>query len=168
MPVDTTGVKVRHPVIVGLAGVLSAFAIFWGVALLAGSGGVDVRLGDDVFRAGQVERLAAAIARDGPIAIPDASPDRARDIYLQHLGETPEVGWLAFAAQAPGAERRCLLQWVPPDAEFRDPCSERRYAANGEGLTRYPTTVTESMLTVDLRSPSPMPAEASAGTGGGA
>ncbi len=119
-----------------------------------------------MFRAGQVERLAAAIARDGPIAIPDASPDRARDIYLQHMGEAPEVGWLAFAAQVLGAERRCLLQWVPPDAEFRDPCSERRYPADGEGLTQYHTTVTDGMLTVDLRSPSPMPAEASASTGG--
>jgi hypothetical protein len=145
--------KVRHPLIVGLSVVAAAFAVFWGVALLAGSGGVDVRLGDDVFRAGQVERLAGAIARDGPIAIPDASPERARDIYLQHLGETPEVGWLAFAAQAPDADRTCLLQWQPADRQFRDPCSERRYPADGEGLTQYPTTVTEGQLSVDLRQP---------------
>lgn len=145
--------KVRRPLIVGLGVVAAAFAMFWGVALLAGSGGVDVRLGDDVFRAGQVQRLAAAIARDGPIAIPDASPDRARDIYLQHLGETPEVGWLAFAAQAPEADRTCLLQWEPADAEFRDPCSEQRYPADGEGLTHYPAAVTEGLLTVDLRQP---------------
>jgi hypothetical protein len=145
--------KARRPLIVGLGVLAAAFAMFWGVALLAGSGGVDVRLGDDVFRAGQVQRLAAAIARDGPIAIPDASPDRARDIYLQHLGETPEVGWLAFAAQAPGADRTCLLQWESADAEFRDPCSERRYPGNGKGLTQYPTTVAEGLLTVDLRQP---------------
>ncbi len=139
--------------IVGLAVVVAAFALFWGAALLAGSGGVEVRLGDDVFRAGQVERLAGAIAQGGPIAIPDASPDRARDIYLQHLGETPEVGWLAFAAQAPGNDRTCLLQWEPGAAEFLDPCSQRRYPANGKGLTQYPTTVTEGLLTVNLRQP---------------
>lgn len=146
----------RRPMIVGLGAVVGAGAVFGGMALLAGSDGVDVRLGDDVFRAGQVERLAAAIAEDGPIAIPDASPERARDIYLQHLGETPAVGWLAFAAQAPNAERHCLLQWVPAEAELVDPCGERRYPADGEGLTQYPTTVTEEgTLTVDLRRPEP-------------
>jgi hypothetical protein len=145
-----------RPMIVALGAVVGAVVVFGGLALLSGSGGVDVRLGDDVFRAGQVERLAAAVADEGPIAIPDASPERARDIYLQHLGETPQVGWLAFAAQAPGAERRCLLQWEPAGAELVDPCGEQRYPANGRGLTQYPTTVTEEgVLTVDLRRPEP-------------
>lgn len=141
--------------ILGLVAVLFGFGLFAGLALLSSSGQVDVRLGDDVFRAGQVERLAANIARDGPVAIPDASPDRARDIYLQHLGETPEVGWLAFSAQAPGAERSCLLQWVPADREFVDPCSGQRFGARGDGLTQYPTTVAEGVLSVDLRTPQP-------------
>ncbi len=140
--------------VLGLAGVVAGFALFAGIALLAGSGGVDVRLGDDVFNAGQVERLAAAVERDGPIAIADASPRRARDLYLQHLGPTPEEGWLAFSAQAPGAERRCLLQWLPAEEEFVDPCSERRYPGDGEGLLRYPTMVEEGRLSVDLRQPS--------------
>lgn len=143
--------KTRRSVILGLGAVAAAFAVFAGLALLADSGSVDMRLGDDVFRAGQVERLAGAIARDGPILIPDASPERARDIYLQHLGETPEVGWLAFAAQSPGADRTCLLQWEPADQEFQDPCSQRRYPADGDGLTHHPTTVTDGELTVDLR-----------------
>lgn len=138
----------------GAAGVAAGFALFGGVALLAGSGGVDVRLGDDVFVAGQVDRLAAAVERDGPIAIPDASPRRQRDLYLQHLGATPAEGWLAFAAQAPGAERRCLLQWLPAEMEFDDPCSDRRYPADGGGLPRYPTTVEDGKLSVDLRTPS--------------
>lgn len=110
-----------------------------------------MRLGDDVFRAGQVERLADSIAREGPIAIPDASPERARDIYLQHVGESPEVGWLAFAAQAPGADRTCLLRWEPAGDQFRDPCSDQRFPADGEGLAQYPATVAEGELTVDLR-----------------
>ena len=141
----------RRSVILGLGAVAAAFVAFAGLALLADSGGVDMRLGDDVFRAGRVERLAGAIAAEGPILIPDASPDRARDIYLQHLGETPEVGWLAFAAQAPAAERTCVLQWHPVGREFRDPCSGQRFPADGEGLTQYPTTVAEGELTVDLR-----------------
>ncbi|HSH23851.1 MAG TPA: hypothetical protein VK975_07310 [Acidimicrobiales bacterium] len=138
----------------GLAGVVAGVALFGGIALLAGSGGVDVRLGDEVFVAGEVDRLSAAVERDGPIAIPDASPRRQRDVYLQHLGTTPEEGWLAFSAQAPGAQRRCLLQWLPAEEQFADPCSDRRFPANGQGLTRYPTTVEEGRLSVDLRQPS--------------
>jgi hypothetical protein len=141
----------RRSVVLGLAGVVAAFALFWGIAVLAGSGGVKVRLGDDVFVAGRTERLARAVEQDGPIAIPDASPRRERDLYLQHLGPGLEEGWLAFAAQAPGAERRCLLQWLPAEEEFADPCSGRRFPADGEGLIRYPTTVEDGQLSVDLR-----------------
>ncbi len=139
----------------GLIAVLLGVGLFAGLPLLSDSGQVDVRLGDDVFTAGQVERLAANIARDGPIAIPDASPERARDIYLQHLGNSPEEGWLAFSAQAPGAERTCLLQWVATEGKLVDPCSGRRYPADGEGLIHYPTTVTGGVVSVDLRRPEP-------------
>lgn len=139
--------------VLGLAGVVAGFAVFASIVLLAGSGGIDVRLGDDVFVAGQVERLAAAVEADGPIAIPDASPRRQRDLYLQHLGTTAGEGWLAFSAQAPGAERRCLLQWLPAEEEFVDPCSGRRYPADGEGLTQYATMVDDGILSVDLRQP---------------
>ncbi len=142
-----------------MVAVLFGIGLFAALALLGSSGQVDVRLGDDVFEAGQVDRLAANIARDGPIAIPDASPERARDLYLQHLGDTPQVGWLAFAAQTPGAERTCLLQWAAAVEEFVDPCSGRRYPADGDGLPQYPTTVTDGVLSVDLRQPQPTGAE---------
>jgi hypothetical protein len=71
------------------------------------------------------------------------------------------VGWLAFAAQAPGAERACLLQWVAAEGEFVDPCSGRRFPADGKGLARYPSSVAEGVLSVDLRTPQPA---AAAGT----
>lgn len=143
----------RRSLIIGVAAVVAAMAVFGGLALLAGSGQVDVRLGDDVFEAGRVDRLAANVARDGPILIADASPDRRRDLYLQHLGATDDQGWLAFSAQAPGAERTCLLQWQAGAEQFVDPCTGGRYPADGAGLTRYPTTVDDGVLSVDLRSP---------------
>lgn len=132
-----------------------ALAVVGGVILLAASGAVEVRLGDDVFLAGRVERLAPAVEFDGPIIIPDASPERSRDIYLQHLGPGVEQGWLALGAQAPGAERECLIRWQSEAHEFVDPCTGRRYPADGEGLTRYPTRVTAGVLSVDLRHPIP-------------
>ncbi|MDP9006695.1 MAG: hypothetical protein M3N15_07270 [Actinomycetota bacterium] len=145
--------QARRSVVVGVAGVVAGLALVAGIALLARSGDIEARLGDDVFVAGQVERLSAAVRRDGPIAFPDASPRRQRDLYVQHLGPGPEDGWLAFSAQAPGAERRCLLQWLPVEEEFVDPCSGRRYPPDGEGLTQYPTVVEDGQLSVDLRQP---------------
>ncbi len=147
--------QVRRSVVAAVAGVVVALAVVGGVVLLAASGAVEVRLGDDVFLAGRVERLAAAVEFDGPIIIPDASPERSRDIYLQHLGPGVEQGWLALGAQAPGAERECLVRWQSEAREFVDPCTKRRYPADGEGLTRYPTRVTAGVLSVDLRRPTP-------------
>lgn len=139
----------------GVAGVVAALVVVGGLLLLAGSGGVEVRMGDDVFLAGRVEGLARAVEQDGPIIIPDASPDRSRDIYLQHLGPGDEEGWVALSAHAPGAGRECLLRWQADAQEFADPCSGRRYPADGEGLARYPTRVTAGVLSVDLRRPTP-------------
>lgn len=150
---DTRQVQPRRSVVVGVMAVVAALALLWALAVLSSSGRVQPRLGDEVFVAGRVDRLAANIDRDGPIAFPDASPQRGRDIYLQHLGATPEEGWLAFSAQAPGAERRCLLQWLAPESLLVDPCSGQRYPADGTGLTRYPTTVEGGVVSVDLRQP---------------
>jgi hypothetical protein len=120
----------------------------------AGRGGdVQVRLGDEDFRAGRTDRLAARIASDGrPFLIADASPNRARDIYLQHEGNDPDEGWLAFAARAPDQDDRdCSLVWVPDEGAFADPCTAARFPADGEGLTQYETRVTDGILHVDLR-----------------
>ncbi|MGI9120435.1 MAG: hypothetical protein ACR2G7_10020 [Acidimicrobiales bacterium] len=152
---DTRQVQARRSVVVGVAAVVAGLALFGGLALLSGWGRIQPNLGDEVFVAGRVDRLAANIERDGPIAFPDASPRRGRDIYLQHLGGAPEEGWLAFSAQASGAERRCLLQWAPGDRVLVDPCSGSRYPADGKGLTQYRTIVEGGVVSVDLRQPVP-------------
>lgn len=131
------------------------------IASLAGSGDIDLNLGDEIFEVGKVERLSKAIAEDGPILIPDASPNRTRDIYLQHLGTDPKRGWLAFSARANGAPRECHLQWDTASEDFVDPCTGDRYPANGKGLTGYVTRIREARLYVDLR-----PGEAESGDGG--
>lgn len=119
----------------------------------AAGGVVQSRLGDDEFRAGDAERLAARIADDGrPFLIADASPARARDIYLQHGGTDPDESWLAFAARAPGQDdRNCSLQWVAEEEQFADPCTGARFPIDGQGLTHYATRVEEGVLYVDLR-----------------
>ncbi len=136
----------------GVVGVVGGVGLVLALSLLAGSGTVRVSgLGDREFRAGQVGSLASAVARAGPVAFPDASPRRERDIYVQHRGDSQEAGWLAFSAQAPGAPRQCLLRWSAAEDVFVDPCDGRRYAPDGAGLTRYPTRVEDGILYVDLQ-----------------
>lgn len=137
--------------------VVVGFAVLLGLSILSSSGSVDIRLGDERFPVGQTQRLADRIAEDRrPFLFSDVSGGGTRDIYLQHLGETPEVGWLAFAARAPGqADRRCVLDWDLAAQELVDPCSEQRYPGDGSGLTRYPVEVDDGQLYVDLRPEQP-------------
>ena len=139
----------------GILAVVVGFGVLLGVSVLASSGDVDIRLGDERFPVGQTERLASRIAEDRrPFLFSDVSGSGTRDIYLQHLGETPEVGWLAFAARAPGqSDRSCVLEWDLAEQELLDPCDGTRYPGDGTGLTRYPVEVDEGQLYVDLRSP---------------
>jgi hypothetical protein len=141
--------------IVGIAlAVVAAFAI----AVLANRGSVEVRLGDDTFAGQDAEAAADRIAEGGPILYPDAGGGD-RDIYLQHEGDDPDRGWLAFAARPPGAPRECTLRWEGGDDVFRllDPdgqesgaCDGQEFPPDGSGLTQYPVTVRDGKLDVDL------------------
>jgi hypothetical protein len=132
--------------IVGVA----ALVIF---ALQQGSstGDVEVRLGSDRFDAGSAEARADSIAEDGPILLPDPS-GRDRDIYLQHIGDSPEVGWLAFDARRPGAGRECTLEWKADADQFVDPCDGTIVAPDGAGLIAYKVEVTDDgTVVIDFR-----------------
>jgi hypothetical protein len=144
----------RRAVRWGVLAVLVGVLVFAGVLVLSRQQGVDIRLGDDEFSL-RTRSVAGAIARDGPVLYPDASPNRARDIYVQHLSADPDEGWLAFAAQAPGAGRECQLQWDNRQQSFLDPCSGRRYPADGEGLTRYAVRLDGDTLYVNLNDSRP-------------
>jgi hypothetical protein len=143
--------------VTGIVAVVVGLGLLLGLSILSSSGSVDIRLGDDRFPVGRTDRLAARIAEDRrPFLFSDVSGGGTRDIYLQHLGETPEVGWLAFEARAPGqADRSCVLDWDLAAQELVDPCNDQRYPGDGSGLTRYPVEVDEGQLYVDLRSGRP-------------
>lgn len=130
-----------------LAGIVLMFLI----ARMAESGDFKIKLGDDVFVAGNTDRLSKAIAKDGPLLIPDASPSQARDIYVQHLGADPEKGWLAFSAQPNGSSRECSLEWKPRSKDFVDPCTSDRYPSDGKGLIGYKVEVIDSKVVINLR-----------------
>jgi hypothetical protein len=145
-------------------GVGLAVAIAFGVALLANRGKVDVKLGDETFQGQDAERAAEQIDEGGPILYADAAGGD-RDIILQHVGDDPDAGWLAFAARPGGVPRACSAQWDagpsgdPADGVFRlldeqgdetRDCDGREFPATGEGLPQYPVTVRDGRLDVDL------------------
>lgn len=89
---------------------------------LADSGGVDVRLGDSEISVGTAASLSRDIVEDGPILFPDPRGSD-RNIFIQHLGEDPNRGWLVFETRWAGSPSSCSLTWeavsrqfVPPDS----------------------------------------------------
>lgn len=135
----------------GVVVVLLLIGVMVGISVLASRGSVKVQLGDEEAGPYDARRLAAEIDDRGPFLLPDASPNRSRDVYVQHQGTSPGRGWSAFAARAPGEDdRHCTLQWT--GSEFADPCSGTHFPPDGTGLRRYPTRVEKGKVFVVLRS----------------
>lgn len=100
------------------------------------------------------ERLAAEIDERGPFLFKDPL-NRDREVYVQHLGDDVDEGWLAVRAYASRVSLDCLLRWDAGTGRFRDPCTSATYPADGTGLTTYPALVDEGVVSVDLRTPAP-------------
>lgn len=174
MPVERgPKIDLRNALILGVSGVFIAGALFVFVTWMAGTGGVEVQLGDDVFEAGGTERIAAEIDDRGPILYSDVAGG-TRDLYVNHLSDDPAEGWVAFAAQQPGAARECFLVWQPADAGgaagreaaeageeaggvstdgvFVDQCDGAEFPPDGAGLPQYAVFVEDDgqTLVVDL------------------
>lgn len=132
--------------ILGLVLVLALFVL--AIPSLTEQDRIEVRLGDDVFVAGDAGRLAAQVAADGPILLPDVA-NGARDVYLQHAGDDPTTGWLVFDARRPGTGRECTLEWRGDG--FADPCDGSVVPPDGGDLRAYEVSVNEDgTVEVDL------------------
>jgi len=131
---------------------------------LASSGTVKNHLGTPTFIVGRTRDFAPSIAAQGPLLIPDPL-GHDRNIYLQHLGPDPALGWVTILAAAPNEPARCVLAWQQSADDFRDPCSAATYPADGDGLVRYPTTVLPSgRVEIDLRTTLPADTTITTGT----
>ena len=141
----------RTVVVVGLAGVVVALGLVLGVLLLTRGGTeVEIRLGDRDFRDMETGRISAEIADRGPILFGDVA-DGERDIILQHLGDDPESGWLAFEARRPGQSRDCFFEWQAGQAEFVNTCDHDDVVdAAGTGLRHFSVTVVDGDVRVDI------------------
>ena len=158
-PVARSQGHAGRALLVAAVGVGVALGVAAGVAALANRGSVDVKLGSETFADQDADDAAETVAEDGPILYADTAGGD-RDIYVQHLGDDPEEGWIAFAARPPGVSRECTIQWDADGEVFRlldssgeesEECDGREFPADGEGLPSYPVTVdADGKLDVDL------------------
>ncbi len=140
----------RRAVIAGCVAVAAGVGLIVLVSQLAGTGTVDVQLGDDRFEDINAAALAREIDERGPVLFPDAGTG-TRDIIVQHLGSTADEGWLAFDARLPGRPRECSLVWDETDEVFVDSCDETvTVPADGGELTQYRVEVIDGELFVDI------------------
>ena len=109
-----------------------------------------VNLGPSVFRLGNAARLAREIDEGGPFLFKDPL-NRERELYVQHLGEDVNAGWLAIRAYASRETVECVLRWERDQRRFVDPCTGQAYPPSGEGLVTYPAQVEKGVVSIDLR-----------------
>lgn len=154
---DTTGVKRDTRSLLIAVGTLFAgitvLLVTFILALpsLSGSGKVESRIGAGVFDAGPADQRAATIARGGPLLFSDVAAGQL-DIWLQHTGDDPDSGWVAFAARRQDASRECTLRWDPDSSVFTDPCDGTEISPDGEGMTHYAVEVNEDgYLVIDFK-----------------
>lgn len=140
----------RSALIVGASAVVAAIILGAFVMWVARSNDrVEVRLGDEAFEDLDAERISAEIADRGPIFFPDLVGDEL-PIWLVHIGDDPETGWLALEARLPDRPD-CLVEWDPQTGRFVPACDDdRTFAVTGEGLASLPVIVDDGKVTVDI------------------
>jgi hypothetical protein len=136
----------RRTTLIGIAGVVVGVVMIV-VVLAVNAGGDKAHVGSSSteFEAGRAKDLAESIARDHyPLLVQDPA-NFTRPLWIQHTGDDPEKGWLAFDAAVEG----CATQWDVDAQEFVD-CAGTHYPADGAGLGRYPVTVKSGRVVVNL------------------
>ncbi len=143
-------ISARSALVVGASGVAAAVMLLLFVLWVTGSSDkVDVRLGDDQFEGLDADRISAEIADRGPAFFADLVGDE-RPIWLNHTGDDPDSGWIAFEARVPNRPD-CLVEYRPDDDLFVDLCDPAHtFPPTGEGLTMLPVVVDDGEVTVNL------------------
>ncbi|MEM7143435.1 MAG: hypothetical protein AAF548_20640 [Actinomycetota bacterium] len=149
-------INARSAVVVGLTGIVVA-ALLGGMVLWFANTNPDVvRIGDTTFDAGFIGRQADEVDARGPILYADAGTRRERDLFVQHIGDDPEVGWLAFSARRVGDPRDCSVEWDEDTRTFSlvsstdFVCDEVTFDELGCGLERFPVEVIDDKVIVFL------------------
>jgi hypothetical protein len=121
------------------------------VALAASRGDVEINLGDERFEVGRADAIVDAIDEgDGlPFLFQDLV-NRNRDLFVQHTGDDPDEGWVAFGAFDPD-DPTCAVVIDREAGTLVNACDrDVTYPLTGEGLRFYPTTVEDGDVIVDI------------------
>jgi hypothetical protein len=153
MPVAQSRGHAGKALLVAGVSVVLLLGLAFLVAVSASKGNVNVRLGDDRFDAGDVDSIAKRIDHDDglPILYPDLV-SRERNLFVQHRSSTADKGWVAFGAFDPD-DPSCPIQIDRDRKILVNGCDESHtypIDGSGTGLRRYPTTVEDGHLIVDL------------------
>jgi len=136
----------RRATIIGIVGIVVSVVMIV-VVLVANNLGSDrttTQSSRSKFEVGSAQSLAKSVNEDGPLFFNDTATG-SRPLVVQHLGDDPNTGWLAFDA----ATGSCVLTWDAGAHEFTD-CNGKRYPADGRDLHHYPVAVTNGNVVVDL------------------
>jgi hypothetical protein len=125
--------------IAGLA-VIAAVLIVVFFVRLSNQPGYRVNVGSQEFAIGKAATYAPVVAKGGPLLF-QALRGNQLDIFVQHLGADPLLGWSAFEAHAPGEARSCLLRWRQTSHDFVDSCGAHTFPADGAGLNQFAVRV---------------------------
>ena len=149
MPVAQTRGHAGKALVIAATAVVVLLVVTLLVAQAANRGDVEVRLGDDRFDAGKVSAIADTIADDGgmPILYQDLV-GRDRNLFVQHVGDDDETGWVAFGAFVPG-DPECAIEITEQRDRIVD-CEGREQPLDGAELRAYPVAVEDGRLLVDI------------------
>lgn len=105
------------------------------------------------FNAGVASQVAQRIDEGGPVLYPDPTGnDELRPIYLSHIGDDEDEGWLAFIAKPPEGPPDCFLTWDQTEQYFEADCTDDTFGVDGEGLEMLDVEVTdEGDVIVDVK-----------------
>lgn len=149
-------INARSAVLVGFTGVVIAL-LLGGFVIWLASQSSDVEIfGSRDFDAGRTGAISAEIADRGPILYSDVGSSGERDIILQHLGDDPETGWLAFLARRIEDPRDCFFMWDATEGDFfltsntDTECDDVRVDAAGTGLVAYEVEIRDGDIRVLL------------------
>jgi hypothetical protein len=141
--------------VIGVGLLIVVFVI--AVPQLTESGSIRVSSGASSLDLGNARLKAELIARDGPIPLADPTGG-THDVIIQHVGDDPLTGWVAFDARRPGTGRECSLRWDAGRRVFTDPCGGADIPADGGDLPRYPVEVNaDEQVAVRLVTPAAEP-----------
>jgi len=136
----------RRATIVGIVGVVVGSVLIL-LVLFAGNlgGGDKVKTSSATFDVGPAQDRAKSITDDRTPLFFNDTATGSRPIVVQHIGDDPNKGWVAFDA-APG---NCALSWHVESQDFTD-CSGKWISSDGADLHHYPTEVKDGDVVVDL------------------